>query len=78
LPPEPVLPYFRAIGFGDYGTPKIFNTDQGAQFTSLSVTGVLREADVQISTDNRGQCMDNIFIERLWRSLKYKASNSQK
>jgi len=56
-----------------YGAPKIFNTDQGAQFTSLVFTGVLREAGVQISMDGRGRCMDNIFIERLWRSLKYEA-----
>jgi len=56
-----------------YGPPKIFNTDQGAQFTSLAFTGALREAGVQISMDGRGRCMDNIFIERLWRSLKYEA-----
>lgn len=56
-----------------YGTPKIFNTDQGAQFTSLAFTGVLREAGVRISMDGRRRCMDNIFIERLWRSLKYEA-----
>jgi len=56
-----------------YGAPKIFNTDQGAQFTSLAFTGALREAGVQISMDGRGRCMDNIFIERLWRSLKYEA-----
>lgn len=56
-----------------YDPPKIFNTDQGAQFTSLAFTGVLREAGVKISMDGRGRCMDNIFIERLWRSLKYEA-----
>lgn len=56
-----------------YDAPKIFNTDQGAQFTSLAFTGVLREVGVQISMDGRGRCMDNIFIERLWRSLKYEA-----
>jgi len=56
-----------------YGAPKIFNTDQGAQFTSLAFTGTLREAGVQVSMDGRGRCMDNIFIERLWRSLKYEA-----
>ncbi len=56
-----------------YATPEIFNTDQGSQFTSLDFTGVLRDAGVAISMDGRGRCMDNIFIERLWRSLKYEA-----
>ena len=56
-----------------YGKPEIFNTDQGSQFTSLDFTGVLKDAGVTISMDGRGRCMDNIFIERLWRSLKYEA-----
>jgi len=56
-----------------YGKPEIFNTDQGSQFTSLDFTGVLKDAEVTISMDGRGRCMDNIFIERLWRSLKYEA-----
>jgi putative transposase len=56
-----------------YGKPEIFNTDQGSQFTSFDFTGVLKEAGVVISMDGRGRCMDNIFIERLWRSLKYEA-----
>jgi putative transposase len=56
-----------------YGKPEIFNTDQGSQFTSFDFTGVLSRADVKISMDGRGRCMDNIFIERLWRSLKYEA-----
>ena len=56
-----------------YGTPSIFNTDQGSQFTSLAFTGRLRAAGISISMDGRGRCMDNIFIERLWRSLKYEA-----
>ena len=56
-----------------YGTPEIFNTDQGSQFTSSDFTGVLSSADIRISMDGRGRCMDNIFIERLWRSLKYEA-----
>jgi putative transposase len=56
-----------------YGKPAIFNTDQGSQFTSTDFTGRLRRADVKISMDGRGRCMDNIFIERLWRSLKYEA-----
>jgi putative transposase len=56
-----------------YGRPEIFNTDQGSQFTSFDFTGALKEADIKISMDGRGRCMDNIFIERLWRSLKYEA-----
>ncbi|PLX32670.1 MAG: hypothetical protein C0605_17590 [Hyphomicrobiales bacterium] len=56
-----------------YGKPEIFNTDQGSQFTSFDFTGVLSRADVKISMDGRGRCMDNIFIELLWRSLKYEA-----
>jgi putative transposase len=56
-----------------YGKPEIFNTDQGSQFTSLDFTGMLKDAEVTISMDGRGRSMDNIFIERLWRSLKYEA-----
>jgi len=54
-----------------YGTPYIFNTDQGSQFTSLDFTGRLAEAGIRISMDGKGRWMDNVFIERLWRSLKY-------
>ncbi|WP_409997275.1 IS3 family transposase [Bradyrhizobium cosmicum] len=54
-----------------HGTPRIFNTDQGAQFTSATFTGRLEAAGVAISMDGRGRFMDNIFIERLWRSIKY-------
>ena len=54
-----------------YGKPEIFNTDQGSQFTSDEFTGVLKEADIRISMDGRGRWMDNVMIERLWRSLKY-------
>lgn len=54
-----------------YDPPEIFNSDQGSQFTSNLFTGVLNAAEVQISMDGRGRCFDNIFIERLWRSLKY-------
>ena len=54
-----------------YGNPEIFNTDQGCQFTSIQFTGVLERCGITISMDGRGRCMDNIFIERLWRSLKY-------
>ena len=56
-----------------HGAPEIFNTDQGSQFTGFAFTGRLREAGIRISMDGRGRCMDNIFIERLWRSLKYEA-----
>ena len=56
-----------------YGKPELFNTDQGSQFTSFDFTGVLKDAEVTISMDGRGRCMDNIFIERLWRSPKYEA-----
>ena len=54
-----------------HGRPEIFNTDQGSQFTSPRFTEVLIEAGVQVSMDGRGRWMDNIFIERPWRSLKY-------
>ena len=54
-----------------FGRPEIFNTDQGSQFTSDDFTSVLRGAQVRISMDGRGRWMDNVFIERLWRSLKY-------
>lgn len=53
------------------GPPKIFNTDQGSQFTSFKWIAVLKDAGVKISMDGKGRFMDNIFIERLWRSLKY-------
>jgi len=56
---------------GKHGKPDIFNTDQGSQFTSLEFTGILKGADIQISMDGKGRWMDNVFIERLWRSLKY-------
>jgi putative transposase len=54
-----------------FGTPEIFNTDQGSQFTSAAFTGTLAASGVAISMDGRGRWMDNVFIERLWRSLKY-------
>ena len=54
-----------------YGTPEIFNTDQGAQFTSVNFTGLLKDHDIAISMDGRGRAQDNIFIERLWWTLKY-------
>jgi putative transposase len=54
-----------------HGRPDIFNTDQGSQFTSFPFTNTLRDAGIRISMDGRGRWMDNVFIERLWRSLKY-------
>ncbi|MFK4531970.1 hypothetical protein ABIA00_000153 [Bradyrhizobium ottawaense] len=54
-----------------FGRPEIFNTDQGSQFTSAAFTGALAATGVRISMDGRGRWMDNVFIERLWRSLKY-------
>jgi putative transposase len=54
-----------------FGKPEIFNTDQGSQFTSTDFTGVLKAHGIKISMDGKGRCMDNIFVERLWRSLKY-------
>jgi putative transposase len=53
------------------GRPEIFNSDQGSQFTSEKFTGELEAKAIAISMDGRGRCMDNIFVERLWRSLKY-------
>ena len=53
------------------GTPEIFNTDQGAQFTSRAFTSRLDDAGIRISMDGRGRALDNIFVERLWRSVKY-------
>ncbi len=54
-----------------FGKPEIFNTDQGSQFTSAAFTGALTAAGIKISMDGRGRWMDNVFIERLWRSLKH-------
>ena len=56
-----------------HGKPEIVNTDQGSQFTSFAFTGRLQASGIRVSMDGRGRCMDNIFIERLWRSLKYEA-----
>ena len=54
-----------------YGKPEIFNTDQGVQFTDHRFKGILEKHGIRISMDGKGRCMDNIFIERLWRSVKY-------
>lgn len=55
----------------NYGTPDIFNTDQGVHFTSGDFTGVLKAHGIRISMDGKGRCLDNVLVERLWRSLKY-------
>jgi len=54
-----------------YGCPEIFNTDQGCQFSSQEFTGLLKDQGIQVSMDGRGSWRDNVFVERLWRSLKY-------
>ena len=54
-----------------YGEPAIFNTDQGSQFTSEAFIGVLKRHSIQISMDGKGRALDNVYVERLWRSLKY-------
>src|SRR5271168_5081509 len=53
------------------GRPEVFNTDQGVQFTSAAWTGRLQSAGVAVSMDGKGRCLDNVFVERLWRSVKY-------
>lgn len=55
----------------EQGKPEIFNSDQGAQFTARAFTEKLVEADIRISMDGRGRAFDNIFVERLWRTVKY-------
>jgi len=54
-----------------HGKPEVFNSDQGAQYTSTGFTDILKENDIKISMDGKGRWMDNVFIERLWRSVKY-------
>jgi putative transposase len=54
-----------------HGIPEIFNSDQGSQFTSEAFTGILNTHGISISMDGRGRWMDNVFVERLWRSVKY-------
>jgi len=63
-----VISLWKAL---QYGIPEIFNTDQGVQFTATEFTGILKEQGIKISMDGRGRAMDNVFTERLWRSLKY-------
>ena len=55
----------------EHGTPEIFNTDQGSQFTSTEFTSVLLAHGIKISMDGKGRCLDNVFVERLWRTVKY-------
>ena len=55
----------------NYGTPEIFNTDQGSQFTSQDFTDVLKDHTIKISMDGKGRWIDNVFVERLWKSVKY-------
>jgi putative transposase len=54
-----------------WGKPEIFNTDQGSQFTSIAFTKILKKAEIRISMDGKGRAIDNVFIERLWRTVKY-------
>lgn len=54
-----------------HGTPKIFNSDQGSQFTSLEFIKVLTDQEIKISMDGKGAWRDNVFVERLWRTIKY-------
>ena len=54
-----------------YGKPEIFNSDQGVQFTSEAFTSILKREEIRISMDGRGRALDNIFVERLWRSVKH-------
>ena len=60
-----------AEALANYGKPEIFNTDQGVQYTAVAFTSRLESAGVAISMDGRGRWMDNVFVERLWRTLKY-------
>ena len=53
------------------GQPEVFNTDQGVQFTALAFTGRLEQAGVAVSMDGKGRCLDNVFVQRLWRSVKH-------
>ena len=53
-----------------YGIPEILNTDQGSQYTSTSFTSLLKSNEIQISMNGKGRCIDNVWVERLWRSVK--------
>ena len=66
---------FCTVALEKFGTPEVFNTDQGAQFTSDVFTGILEAHGVAISMDGRGRAFDNIFTERFWRNIKYEWLN---
>lgn len=55
----------------DQGCPQVFNTDQGVQYTSMFLTSRVKEAGARMSADGVGRCLDNVFVERLWRPVKY-------
>lgn len=57
--------------FQRYGKPEIFNTDQGSQYTSKDFTDILKDNGIDISMDGKGRALDNVFVERLWRTVKY-------
>jgi len=59
-----------------YGRPDIFNTDQASQFTSLDFKAVLKKAEIAVSMDGKGAWRDNVFIEQLWRSIKYEEASA--
>ena len=65
-----VLPGGAGGGLG-HGCPEVFNTDQGVQFTAASFTSRLEKAGAKVSMDGKGRCLDNVFVERLWRTVKY-------
>ncbi len=69
----PVEPAIEALkdAMCRYGKPEIMNTDQGSQFTSIDFIKTLKDADIQISMDGKGAWRDNVFVERLWRTIKY-------
>jgi putative transposase len=78
LPNVTILCATRAAALGEALTkakPEVFNTDQGVQFTSAAFTAVLSAAGIAISIDRRGRRMDNVFVERLWRSQKYEENH---
>src|ERR1700692_150744 len=76
-PPEPKMTRARSSpdayedALARHGRPDIFNTDQGSQFTGSAFTGMLTKHDIAISMDGKGAWRDNVFVERLWRSVKY-------
>ena len=63
--------HFQPAALARHGKPDIFNTDQGSQFTGSAFTGALAKNDIAISMDGKGAWRDNVFVERLWRSVKY-------